>query len=506
MVQIVLPMTGLGKRFKEAGYTDPKPLIDVDGKPMIEHVIGLFPGETNVLAICNSVHLVETNLRSELTRICPTAMILSVPYRGKGPVDTVLYVDDFISDDDEVIVSYCDYGTEWDYQRFLEEARSNRADGSIACYRGFHPHHLGPDCYAYVQETDRWASAIQEKKPFTENKLNEFASNGTYYFRTGKLLKEFAWKLVQSGETIRGEFYVSMIYNHMLTAGLKVRVFEIERMLQWGTPLDLQTYQMWHGCFQQLPQLVFQAPGITILPMAGRGSRFAVEGYTIPKPFLPIRGSPMVQAALECLPITEEVRVITLDDHPDVSHYLPSAKIYKLHEVTNGQATTCMTALTDVSDETPITITACDNGALYDATKLQQLMEDPSIDVIVWSFHNHPSSKLYPHMYAWLDVEEGMQLKDVSIKKPFADRPNTHAIIGTMFFRRTSDFKTAYGYCVEHDLRTNGEYYVDNLLKPLVDMGKKVVVFPVDYYLCWGTPNDYKTFTYWQEQFNNDSV
>ena len=44
MVQIVLPMTGLGKRFRDAGYTDPKPLIDVDGKPMIEHVVSLFPG------------------------------------------------------------------------------------------------------------------------------------------------------------------------------------------------------------------------------------------------------------------------------------------------------------------------------------------------------------------------------------------------------------------------------------------------------------------------------
>jgi hypothetical protein len=165
-----------------------------------------------------------------------------------------------------------------------------------------------------------------------------------------------------------------------------------------------------------------------------------------------------------------------------------------------------MTALTDVSDETPITITACDNGALYDATKLQKLMDDPSIDVVVWSFHNHPSSKLYPHMYAWLDVDETMRLKDVSIKKPFADRSNTHAIIGTMFFRRTSDFKTAYTHCLEHELRTNGEYYVDNLLKPLVDLGKKVVVFPVDYYLCWGTPNDYKTFTYWQEHFNHDRL
>jgi NDP-sugar pyrophosphorylase family protein len=503
MVQIVLPMSGVGKRFVAAGYVDPKPLIDVDGKPMIEHVMNLFPGENHVLAICNSDHLLSTDMRSVLRRLCPSVNIVSVPYRGKGPADAIMYASDFITDNDEVIVSYCDYGTRWDYKRFLQEMRSRVADGGIACYRGFHPHHLGPDTYAYVDEIDGWAVEVREKMPFTENKMNEYASNGTYYFRTGKILKEFAYRLMQSGKTVNGEFYVSMVYNHMIAAGMAVRVSEIDKMLQWGTPHDLRTYQMWHGCFQRPPQLVFPARGLTILPMAGRGSRFSMEGYTIPKPFLPISGQPMMVAALECLPQTAETRIITLKENEDVRVYIPKAKVFEIENVTNGQATTCMVALEDVADDTPITITACDNGALYWAARLRSLMENPTIDVVVWSFSNHPTSALAPQMYAWLDVDDDMVLQDVSIKKPFADKPNIHAIIGTMFFRRAGDFKAAYHHIVKHNIRTNGEFYVDNLLMPLVEMGKKVVVFPVDYYLGWGTPNDYKTFTYWQDHFTN---
>ena len=501
MVQIVLPMTGLGKRFVQAGYTDPKPLIDVDGHPMIYHVLRLFPGETNILAIVNESH---TQMRERLIELCPMIDVVSQPYRGLGPVDTLVHAAKYIEDDEEVIVSYCDYGTEWDYTEFLREVRETNADGAIACYRGFHPHHLGKDCYAYVREIDRWALEVREKTPFTQHKMNECASNGTYYFRTGRLLKEYCWKLVESKNTVNGEFYVSMVYNHMIADGRHVRVAEIKKMLQWGTPADLQMYQQWRDCFTRPPQRVFHTSGITVLPMAGRGSRFSMEGYTIPKPFLPIRGNPMVVEALRCLPITDELRVITLEEHPPLP--IENANIYRIKETTNGQATTCMVALEDVDDSVPITVTACDNGALYNTETLQALLRDETIDGIVWSFHNNPTSKLYPHMYAWLDVDESMVLRDVSIKKAFVDRPNVHAIIGTMFFRRAGDFKAGYQYIVKHDIRTNGEFYVDNLLKPLVDMGKKVVVFPVDHYLCWGTPNDYKTFTYWQEHFNHDRL
>ena len=107
-------------------------------------------------------------------------------------------------------------------------------------------------------------------------------------------------------------------------------------------------------------------------------------------------------------------------------------------------------------------------------------------------------------MYAWLDVDgQTKNINEVSIKKPFATKANTHAIIGTMFFRTGALFMEGLQDIYTKNLRTNNEYYVDNVLQPLIDKGYNVKVFEVDYYLCWGTPNDYKTYTYWDEYFNS---
>lgn len=504
MVQLVIPMNGLGKRFIAEGYSDPKPLIPVwDDRRMIEYVLDCFPGETNVLFLCNPEHLLETDMRNILMTACPTGRIVSVTYTGKGPVDTLLAAADEIMDNEEVVVSYCDYGMDWDYPGFLAEMRSKRAAGGIACYRGFHPHHLGPDCYAYVKTTnDNLLLDIREKRPFTDDKRSEWASSGAYYFQTGALMKQALCKTVGAEPTIRGEHYVSMVYKHLPG---ETYVYGIRHMLQFGTPRDLRDFQMWADIFSRPDQVRPSAPGLTVLPMAGRGSRFAMVGYDTPKPFLPIEGQPMVSAALGCLPTTATTRLVSLRENPDPSPYVPGAEVLYIDEVTDGQATTVMMALKDVPDDMPLTVSACDNGALYSAEKLDALLKDEEVDVIVWAFRGdtHPTSRYNPNAYAWLDVDEKMQLRDVSVKRQFLSCPNRYCIIGTMFFRRTGDFKRAYARARDLEIKTNGEYYVDNLLTPLLGEGGRIIVFPVDHYLCWGTPNDYEMFTYWQTYFSN---
>lgn len=490
MVVVVIPMNGRGRRFAGIGY---KPLVPVDRRPMICHVLDTMPTSSKVLCLYDPAH----------PEVLPFIKgPIPVPYTGQGPVGTILDAADQIPDDEDILVSYCDYGMQWDPEAFLREMREADAAGGIVCYTGFHPHHLGPDCYAYVRTTaDGDVVEVREKTPFTSDKLSEFASSGAYYFRTGREMKAAFRDLVaHPEERVNGEFYVSLAYNHLPG---RIRIGLIPTMLQWGTPTDLADYQGWSDIFRTPGRTPQSAPGVTLLPMAGRGSRFSMVGYTTPKPFLPIGDVPMVVAALRCLPQTPELRIVTLREHPDIQPFVPEAHVIRIDDVTDGQSTTCSLGLDGVPDDMPVTITACDNGALYSQSALQTLLDDPTIDVIVWAFKQTATSRLYPHMYAWLDVDESLQLRDVSIKKPFADRPNVYAIIGTMFFRRAGDFRWGHEFIRTHDLRTNGEFYVDNLLKPLVDAGKRVVVFPVDHYLCWGTPNDYKTFRYWESYFTH---
>jgi len=509
-------MSGLGSRFVKEGYKQPKPLIEVDGYPIIKHVLDLFPGVDDVIFICNSLHLRETNMREILLQLKPNAIIVEKDYDKSGPVGAVLSALHHISDDEEVIVSYCDYGSVWNFNDFLEDARKNSADGSIACYTGFHPHILGKDNYAFCKEDNNRLIEIREKQPFTDNKMNEYASNGTYYFRCGSLVKKYFKELVDKHISVNDEYYVSLVYNLLVRDGMLVRIFEIQKMLQWGTPHDLEAYKYWSSYFSSAKiihpiKIENKEDVVTILPMAGKGSRFSEIGYSIPKPMIDVNGNHMVVEAVNCLPQSNSNIFICLKSHLDSYPIEPilintynNAKIVPIDRVTDGQATTCEIGIKSakLSDDTPILISACDNGVYYDVEKYQELVDDKTIDIIVWSFRNNQTTQLHPNMYSYLNVNNNGFVTEVSVKQiKYGEPLTTHAIIGTMFFRKAKYFLDGYYENKYKNIRSNNEFYVDDVINRCIENGLKVKVFEVDYYICWGTPNDYKTYNYWKEYF-----
>jgi len=515
-IQLIIPMSGIGKRFVDAGYEETKSLIDVDGYPIIKHVVDLFPGVKDVIFICNDIHLKQTNMRKVLNDISPNCRIFEVANNTKGPINAIHQIFDFIDDNKQTIVSYCDYGTYWNFENFISYVNEKNFDGAIPCYTGFHPHMLGSDNYAFCKENNMELIQIKEKEPFTDNKMNEYASNGTYYFKSGNLLKEYSQKLIDLDININGEYYVSLLYNLLVNDGLKVGIFEIENMLQWGTPYDLENYKSWSKYFSNinLPQIKIKNPPNTtlILPMAGKGSRFTEEGYDLPKPLLDVDGLPMILQAVDCLPESDNNVFICLQDHVDnfdidktLKNYFLNTEIISINETTEGQACTCEIGIkeTNVNLENPILISACDNGVFYDRKKYLELLNDESIDVIVWTFRNNQASKTNPNAYAWLDVDENNNIKHVSCKKFIYENPlTTHAIIGTMFFRKGRYFMEGLQKNYNENIRTNGEFYVDDVLNQNIKDGLNVKVFEVENYICWGTPNDYKTYNYWNKYFN----
>ena len=150
-------------------------------------------------------------------------------------------------------------------------------------------------------------------------------------------------------------------------------------------------------------------------------------------------------------------------------------------------------------------ISACDNGVVYNSEKYRELIEDDSNDVIVWSFRSNQASKRNPNAYAWLEVDENDLIKHVSCKKfIYGDPLKTHAIIGTMFFRKARYFIEGLRENYKDSITTNGEYYVDDVLNQNIKSGLKVKVFESENYICWGTPDDYQTYEYWKEHFTGE--
>ncbi len=513
-MQIVIPMSGVGARFLEAGYLVPKPLIEVDGKPIIQYVVEMFQGETDFLFICNQEHLAIPEFRMEkiLSGLAPEGRIVGIAPHKKGPVHAVLQAEEYIQIDRPFIINYCDFTCDWNYRQLKSYLNKEKPDGCIPCYRGFHPHTLWNNYYAYIQEEDLVGIDVQEKKPFTTDPRNEFASSGTYYFKSFTLFKEYTKKMIEARLDVASEYYVSMVYKPMMEEDKKVLVYELEHFMQWGVPADLEEYLYWSGAFRKLLEERSQArqPGTIIMPMAGWGSRFTQEGYHTPKPLIEVSGRPMAANALCDLPKADQnVFVLrkNLKGRGKLQKILARAvskpSFVILDQMTDGQATTCVEGVKKIPNDTCITIAACDNGMIYDVEKFEKLLKNTDWDVIVWGTIGYPGAIRLPAMYGWIDWNSSTgAIKGVSVKKPLSNPKTDPSIVGTFTFKKAEDFVACVNRMKSRDGRVNGEFYIDNAINDALALGLSCVVFLIDYYLCWGTPNDLRAFNYWQSCFD----
>ena len=250
-MQIIIPMTVYGSRFVAAGYKDLKPFIKVLGKPIVQWIIhGMYPGEEDILFVCRKEHLnAIPRMKNKLLDIAPTAKIYAIDdWIKKGPVYDVLRASEMINDEEPTIINYCDFYLSWDWQEFKKKVANRDPDGCVPCYTGFHPHLMVPKNYYASCLTDENDNLIEirEKYSFEEDKTKAKHSPGIYYFKNGAYLKKYCQALVDSGETLNGEYYASMPYNFMVKDGLKVWIpTNINYFCQWGTPEDMKESVYW---------------------------------------------------------------------------------------------------------------------------------------------------------------------------------------------------------------------------------------------------------------------
>lgn len=516
-VQIVIPMSGFGERFRRAGYITPKPLIEIDGKPIIAHVIDMFPGEQDFTFICNQDHLACPDYRMEeiLNQYCPTGRIIGIPPHKLGPIHAVRQINHLLDSNRPVVVNYCDFTCYWDWHHFKEFVTKTACKGAIPAYKGFHPHTLGSTNYAYMRETNGWVQDIQEKQPYTDNRMEELASSGTYYFASGKVMSEAFDLAVGQELNVGGEYYVSLAYKPLLSMGYSIAAYPLQHFMQWGTPEDVAEYNNWSAAFRQL--VIKKNNGVTpcgslIIPMAGLGQRFINEGYAIAKPLIPVSGKPMVTQATHDLPeANHHVFVLRSDmfGYQEISnqlkHAYPKAIIKTIDSLTQGQACTALIGLEALEQETsnagPITFGACDNGALYDTHALEQLINNPEVDVIVWGVRGHASAARQPKMFGWIDAKNGI-IHKISVKTPLEYPATDPIILGTFTFRYAKDFHRVVEHLIARDGRINGEFYIDSAINDAIQLGLRCYLFEVNHFLSWGTPNELRTFEYWQSCFH----
>lgn len=508
-MQIVIPMSGFGERFRRAGYKVPKPLIEVEGKPIIAHVVDLFPGDHDFIFVCNEDHLRNDswNMKGILESLSENTSVIAIAPHKLGPVNAIMEASSAIDLNQPTVVNYADFFCLWDFNAFVEDIRGRNLSGSVPAYRGFHPHSGGKTNYAYIREEDNLLQDIQEKKPFTENKVEEFASSGTYYFDSAGLMLNLFEEQIAKNLTVNGEFYVSSSMGLMSQRGLPVGVFELSHFMQWGTPEDLAEYNTHSTTFRQLvdhssEELAIAGTGAGLILASGLGKRFSDNAYTVPKPFLPFCGSPLISQVAKALDRDSFIALSVGDKASEMAARKAGFEnVYELPHQTSGQAESA-TLLADKFESRltrVFTILPCDTLFGDSTNRLLEMSSSEEEFLIAWVRRPDQHAWNNPQSFSWI-WGEGQQLACSFKAAPGSE--NARIFAGAFTFSSKNLFDRLSKHLFHSNLVVAGEYYLDSLLGIALSWGIPVRTFEPQIGISLGTPHEYETSLYWQSGFD----
>ena len=231
-MNIIIPMAGHGSRFLQAGYTFPKPLIEVHGKPMIQVVIDNLKVDAHFIFIVQKEHREKYNLDSMLSLLAPGCDIVDVDKVTEGAACTVLLGKEFINNDSPLVIANSDQFVEWSSLDFFYKMNEQNLDGGIVSFRSTHPK------WSYAKtDNDDFVLEVAEKKT-----ISDIATVGIYYWKKGSDFVKYAEQMIDKNIRVNNEFYVCPVYNEAILDGLKFKTFDVPKMWGLGTPEDLDYY------------------------------------------------------------------------------------------------------------------------------------------------------------------------------------------------------------------------------------------------------------------------
>jgi len=231
-MNIVIPMAGLGSRFPRDKFYLPKPLIDVNGKPMIQRAIESLDIDGQYYFTLRNDEFLGIQ-KDVIRKIVKDPVFITVDKTTEGPACSVLLFKDYINTDDELVTANCDQVMDWSSKLFFHNVRLY--DGAVVTY------YSDTDKNSYVK-LDRTGRAIQ----FAEKEvISNISLNGIHYWKQGKYFVDSAEAMIAANDRApNGEFYISMTYNYMIAAGLECGIFHIPNECHHavGVPVDLERF------------------------------------------------------------------------------------------------------------------------------------------------------------------------------------------------------------------------------------------------------------------------
>lgn len=230
-----------------------------------------------------------------------------------------------------------------------------------------------------------------------------------------------------------------------------------------------------------------------VIPMAGYGSRFATQGYKLPKPLIEIKHKAMIRWVVENLSFHNETPkfiFICQQEHRDtykldslLSEIAPDCSIISVNKVTEGAACTVLLAKKFINNNDNLIIANSDQFLEWNSDQFLQLARSTNVDGMISTFESsHPK-------WSYAKVDDGF-VSEVAEKKPISNKATT----GIYFWKKGSDFVRSTECMIEKNIRVNNEFYVSPVFNQAILENKKITTFDCPKMWGLGTPEDLTFF------------
>jgi dTDP-glucose pyrophosphorylase len=225
-------MAGAGSRFEQAGYTFPKPLIEVNNKPMIQVVVENLNLDANYIYVVQKSHRLKYNLDTLLNLITPGCKIVETDGITEGAACTALLAKEYINNENPLFFANSDQFVEWDSNEFMYKMQETQVDGGIVTFNATHPK------WSFVKINENgYVTQVAEKTP-----ISNIATVGYYFWKNGSSFVKYSEQMISKNVRVNNEFYVCPVFNEAINDNLKITTFNIEKMWGLGTPEDLNHF------------------------------------------------------------------------------------------------------------------------------------------------------------------------------------------------------------------------------------------------------------------------
>ncbi len=236
-MRVLIPIAGPYDAFKEKGYLYSKNLIEVQGKPLIQHVyekLQLLP-EAKFIFIVNREEIERFHIDNVLKLLSPSCTIFTAENTTAGAACTALLAIEEIENNEPLLIVNGDQIIEHNIAEIIEVFNRRALDGGIITFDSVHPR------WSYVKVDEQgYVVEAAEKRP-----ISRMATAGFYYFKHGYDFAQSAMETIRKDARVDGKFYICPCYNEMVLKQQKIGIFTIPRSeyFSLASPQGVEEYE-----------------------------------------------------------------------------------------------------------------------------------------------------------------------------------------------------------------------------------------------------------------------